>query len=196
MKSYLHQTRDKGHSCCTLIALLNARIFYGVPLITSLDDPRWDPWTDKYCCKTGAAIGWRKAAVEFELDLYKIGRDDVDHCQPVMISSYTQAGFHSSLVIESGNRCWTVANYDSHHGPVLQSVFYDQISWPKKGVPVDEHNLILPSDSLIGQFDNDTLGDELTRVGRAAGTDHPVMSSIMRNYQINLIREYKHRNMR
>ena len=122
MKKYILQTKEKGYSACYLIALLNALIYYNNPYLTTLDDPRWEEMIDEYGCRYGACIGRERASEDLFLGRRRIDRDEIPDNLPVQLTSFTDVGFHCSLVIDCDGDNWTIVNYNGSKGNLLTIV--------------------------------------------------------------------------
>ena len=140
MKKYILQTKEKGYSCCQLISLLNARIYYGNPYLTTLDDYRWEEMVDKYLCRNGSCLGSRSEMLkEVGLSGELIDRDEIPNKLPASMTSFTAVGFHNSLVVSVDGDEWTIVNYDGYKGDVITVVNKNDINFLKTGHSNDEH---------------------------------------------------------
>jgi len=138
-RRYLQQSRGKGYAGCFLISLLNARIYYNNPYITTLDDPIWEEMVDEYGCRYGGCICRPQAIRNLSLRIKRIDRDEIPNNLPVMISSFTEVGFHSSLVIDCDGDNWTILNYNGRKGEVETVVNKKDINFLKRGNQNDRH---------------------------------------------------------
>ena len=133
MKNYILQTKEKGYCGCYLIALLNARIYYNNPFITSLDDPRWEELVDKYHCRSGSCLVREEARKEIGIEAETISRKEIPNRFPVLLTSFTKVGFHCSLLIDVDRYNWTIVNYDGYKGKTVMSVNIRNIVLPLLG---------------------------------------------------------------
>ena len=139
MKKYILQTKKKGYSCCFLISLLNACIYYDKPYITSLEDPLWEKMVDDYKCRYGSCLLREKAIENLNLKLIDIDRKEIPDNLPAMISSFTKVGFHSSLVVKIKKENWTIINYNGYKGKLISIIDKNSINFPEKNPFVDKH---------------------------------------------------------
>lgn len=135
---YILQTKEKGYCCCILISFLNARIYYGKPIIKSLSDPYWEVLANKYCCISGAVIGSDNAEVELGVKRIPIDKDNIPLNLPAEILVYTKVGFHSCLVVNAKSDIWEIVNFNGHRGSVVEKVNKQSIKFPDRGIPVDK----------------------------------------------------------
>lgn len=128
-KKYILQTKEKGYYGCYLISLLNVCIYYRKPFITSLDDSKWKYLVDKYHCREEGCVGRSTAAEEIGLDVREIDQDEIPNNLPVIISSRTKVGYHSSLIIKCRGDKWTIVNYNAYRGNVITVVNKNDIEF-------------------------------------------------------------------
>lgn len=141
-KKYILQT-EKGYSGCFLISLLNARIYYEDPIITSLDDPKWEYFVDKYFCRYGACLNRDEAIRELRFKKIKVKIDDIKEKFPVVISSFTKVGFHSSLIIGKKEDTFQIVNYDGRCGELISYIKKNDIVFlPENNINNNNYYLI------------------------------------------------------
>ena len=128
---YIRQQRD---STCAIVALLNAKRFYGLstPLPKSSE---YEKLIDMAVCRNGAAIHIDKVAGHLGLRRVSIPREDAHKYFPFIFPCYPpKLPLHAVLAIGGTKDVWTVVNYRSYRGPTVESVVVsdlDIITLPK-----------------------------------------------------------------
>ncbi len=116
---YIRQQRD---SSCAIVALLNAKRFYG--LSTCLPGSfEYEKLIDMAACRAGAAIHIDKAAEYLGLKRTRIPRGDAHEHFPFSFACYPpKMTLHAILAIGGMKDIWTVVNYRIYRGPTVESV--------------------------------------------------------------------------
>jgi len=135
---YLLQGEDGG-SCCALIALLNARRYYGEPS-PEVGVAEWEALVDIIGCRYGSAIAIERAADTLGLEMVPIRVGLASSRPPAMLTVFNpeDGGFSLHSVLAIGG-CFEgkirLVNYRWVKGPVVEDVPWESIGLPSKGNP-------------------------------------------------------------
>ena len=82
--------------------------------------------------------------IDVMIEIQKHGRREIPDNLPVMITSFTEVGFHNSLVIGVEGDRWTIVNYNGYKGDIIAEVDYSSIRFLRRGHSHDEHKFLYP----------------------------------------------------
>jgi hypothetical protein len=128
----------KGGSCCSLLALLNARRFFGIrsPRIGSR---KWEKLVDEIRCRHGGAICVDEVATTLGLKRcqIRVGLKTFTKSLPVMLTvlnpERTGCTLHSVLVTDIDRDIVNLVNFHWLSGPVIETIRWRDIPIPTSG---------------------------------------------------------------
>lgn len=138
MKTPAYQLQKTG-SCCALIALLNARRFYGLKA-PRIGSKRYEKLVDEAKCRHGSTIGADRVAALLSLRRHRVfvGPKTFAQNLPVMLTVLNPEPkgmtLHSALVVDVAGMTLTLVNYRTS-GPVVEKIRWQDLPLPPKGHP-------------------------------------------------------------
>jgi hypothetical protein len=138
MKLPAYQLQNNG-SCCSLVALLNARRFHGLQA-PRIGSKRYEALVDLAKCRHGATIGADRVAQKLGLRRHRVFVSPKTFAQnlPVMLTVLNPEPrgmtLHSVLVVGVAGMTLDLVNYHWINGPVVE-----QVSWLDLPMPLVGH---------------------------------------------------------
>lgn len=127
---YLLQ-RKRGKSCCSLVSLLNAARFHGLPS-TRVGTRRWEEFVDIARCRYGAACATDDAAAELGLvrRRIRVGLKTFAKSLPVMTvleNPHPGTTMHSVIIVHAEDDVLDVVNYRWITGPTVERICWKDL---------------------------------------------------------------------
>jgi len=135
---------QKGGSCCALIALLNARRFYGLKA-PRIGSKRYEKLVDEAKCRHGSVIGADHVAQLLGIRRHRVFVGPKTFAQNLMLGTPVLLTvlnpepkgmtLHSTLVIAAAGMDLTLVNYHWINGPVVEQIRWQNLPLPPVGAP-------------------------------------------------------------
>jgi hypothetical protein len=132
MPRYRRQRPEDGSSCY-LVALCNARRYYGLRAPLSGSKRFWE-LREAAGCIAGSCIHRQLLARELGLRRYRIKPESAWRRIPSILSVFSPTvGFHAVLAIGGTPKQLTLVNYRSYRGPTIEVVRWADLDMPPPG---------------------------------------------------------------